>query len=197
MTGEVAAGERGQCTIAIERLGISQPVAHENVSVLAANHRPAHREPAQTGEHEHVHECLTLGGNARRGNALAELCTSKRTFLAQAALDNRYSTLGGARRDTFLSKAPRVACEEARRREGVKPGVVLAANKVQRTPVQPRDQKRALLGQRPIDVRAGQARTPRTDRQAQPAPILALYGKQPLDDGHRIARRRPREQLRC
>jgi hypothetical protein len=66
---------------------------------------------------------------------------------------------------------------------------------MERAAVQPRDQERALLSERAVHVRCGQAVAPRPDRQARSALILALDRQQSLRDRHRIACAFPCEEL--
>ena len=64
-----------------------------------------------------------------------------------------------------------LAGEQRRRGQGVQPGVVLGADEVQRSAVEPRDQERALVRERPVDVGGaepgrtvpGQRAAPRAD----------------------------------
>jgi hypothetical protein len=58
---------------------------------------------------------------------------------------------------------------------------------VQRPPVEPGDQQRALLAQRPIDVGCRQALGTSANRQTRAPRILALDREQALGDAGRVA----------
>src|SRR5205823_11014429 len=102
---------------------------------------------------------------------LAELEPGERA-IGEGALDRADAALGVCRRDAFLLEASRVAGEKARSRQRVQPGVVLAAHEVQRPPVQPGDEERAVLGERTVDVRGAEAGGPRADREAGATRVL-------------------------
>jgi hypothetical protein len=84
----------------------------------------------------------------------------------------------------------------ARRGQGLQQRIVLAADQVQGAAVEPGDQQRAVLAQRPVDVRRGQARGAGADRQAGAARVLPLHREQALGDGNRIPSRLAGEALR-
>jgi hypothetical protein len=120
----------------------------------------------------------------------------RRPLAGQRALDDRHAALGVGRTHALLRQAPRVGGEQRRRRHRVQPAVVLAAHQVQRAPVQPGDEQRALLDQGAIHVGGRQPRAAGPDGQASAARILRLHRQQASDDRDRVARRRPGEQLR-
>ena len=120
----------------------------------------------------------------------------ERPLLGQRALDDRPPRSARGGDDALLRQPPRVAGEQRRRRQRVQPRVVLAAHEVQRPAVEPRDDERAVLGQRAVDVGGRQPGGPRADRQPRAARVLRLHGEQPLGDGDRSRRGRPGEQLR-
>jgi hypothetical protein len=66
---------------------------------------------------------------------------------------------------------------------------------MERPPVEPGDDKRAVLGERSVYVGGGEPLRACAYREACPARILALDGQQALGDSHRVAHGRPREEL--
>ena len=84
--------------------------------------------------------------------------------------------------DAVLAESPMTVREPARGGEGLKPGIVLAADEVERAAAEPGDDERAVLGEGAVDVGGGQAGGASADGEAKPARILPLYGEQPLGD---------------
>jgi hypothetical protein len=66
---------------------------------------------------------------------------------------------------------------------------------MQRPAIEPRDEERALLAQRPVDVGGVEALAARADCQARAALVLPLDGEQALRDRDGTARPRPRQEL--
>jgi hypothetical protein len=66
---------------------------------------------------------------------------------------------------------------------------------VQRPPVEPGDQQRALVAERPIDVGRREPFRAGADGKPRAARVLALDGEQPLGDGDGIGQRRAGEAL--
>ena len=163
--------------------------------MLPADHRPANRDAAETGQQQHVHERLAIGRHVRRTDPLAQLHPCQRTVGLERPLDHGNAALGRGLRDTLLRQPPGVAGEERRRRQRLQPRIVLTADEMQRAAVQCRDQQRAVLGQRPVDIGGGQADRPRPDRQPRPARILRLDREQALRHSDRIACRGTRQEL--
>jgi hypothetical protein len=77
----------------------------------------------------------------------------------------------------------------------VKERKVLAPYEVERPPVDPGHDERALLGEGAIDVRRREPLRARADGEPEAARVLALDGEDALRDGDRVARRRPGEHL--
>ena len=125
------------------------------------------------------------GRDAGRVEPLAQLRAGQRALLGERPLDRLDAALGLRRRDPLLGQPPGVAGEQRRRRQRLQPGVVLAADQVQGAAVEPGDQQRALLAQRPVDVGGAEALGAGADREPRAARVLALDGEQPLGDGER------------
>jgi hypothetical protein len=164
--------------------------------VRAVEYRPAHRQPAQRRQHQQVHQRLALRPHPRPLDPLAQPPAIQRPLPLERAHDRRHAALGRVRRHALLGQTPSVAGEQSRRRQRVQPRVVLAGHQVQRAPVQPCDQQRALLAERTIDVRRAHAAAARADRQAHAARVLPLHRQQAPRHRHRIPRPRARQQLR-
>ena len=115
---------------------------------------------------------------------------------ASASLDDRDGLVRVRRRDALLGQPPGVGKGQPRREQRLQPPVVLAADQVQGAAVQPGDQQRAVLRQRPVHVGRGQPGRAHPDGQPGAARVLGLDGQQP--PGHRLgaARGLPGQQLR-
>jgi hypothetical protein len=143
-----------------------------------------------------VHERLALGPHPGRRDPLAELVARERTVLGKRPLDGADPAFGVLGAHALLAKPAHVPGELGRRREREQPRVVLAADQVERAAVQPGDQERALLGERAVDVRGGEALAARAYRQPGAPWILPLNGEQPLGHCRGVARPRAGEELR-
>ena len=164
--------------------------------MLLAAHRAADDQAPQRGEEEQVDHRLALGGDAGGLDPLAQLDPRQRPLLGQRPLDCPHRTLGLGLADALLAQPPHARGEQRRRGQRLQPRVVLAAHQVQRAAVEPGDDQRALLAQRPLDVGGAQPFGARPHRQPEAARVLALHCEQPLGDRGRIAQRRPGERLR-
>ena len=122
--------------------------------------------------------------------------TIERALLGERPLDRLDAAVGLRRRDPLLGEPAGVAGEQRRRRQRLQPGVVLAADQVQGAAVEPGDQQRALLAQRPVDVGRGEALGAGANREPRSARVLPLHGEQPLGDGDGIGQRRAGQSLR-
>ncbi len=142
-----------------------------------------------------MHERLPRGRHAGALESPAELLARVRAVLEQRAADQLHAALGLRRRDALLEEPARVGRGQRRRREGVKPRVVLARDQVQGAAVQPCDQQAAIDRQRAVDVARRGSLAAGADRQPRAARVLALHREQMPRGGERVARGRAGEQL--
>ena len=157
VAGEIAASELGERALPVDPRLRTEPVAHERVRVLPADHRPSHDQPAQRREHQDVDECLALRRDAGAVEAVAELDPRQRPVVRDRTRDGLHSPLRLRRRDALLRQAPRIPGEERRRRQRVQPPVVLAADEVERPAVEPRHDERAVIRERAVHLGRGDA----------------------------------------
>src|SRR5215469_17672388 len=99
----------------------------------------------------------------------------------EGLLDDTHATISRRCRDAKPREdAKRADLELRLGGEPVHGPVVLAANEMQRAAVQPGDEQRLVLRQRPVDVSSRQARRPGADGQPGTARILTLDREKPL-----------------
>ena len=200
--GQVAARELGQRGVALgarelgHRRG-AEPVAREREGVAAVlAQRAEDGDPAQRGQHEQVRRGLALGADALGGDALGQLGAGERAGVGQRPFDDRHRALGVLGRHALLRQPPATRRQARGRRERQQPRVVVAAHQVQRAAHEPRDDHRALVGERRVDVARRQPRRARAQGQARRAQVLGLHRQQPAHDVRDAGRARAVHELR-
>lgn len=185
--GEVATGEPGERDVAVDRRGgTPEPVADEDERMLAAHHRPADGDPAQSGQPEDVHEGLPRHRDPGRPDPLAQLRPGQRPDVGQRPLDHRDAALGGGRRHALLAEPAGVAGGQRWGRQSMQPPVVVRTDQVQGPAVEPGDHQRTVGAERSVDVGRGQAGGARADREPRAARVLGLDGEQSFGDCDRV-----------
>ena len=187
---QVAAGQLGQGRVAVDRLLRPEPVARPGRR--RAPCRPSARGRRSRAGSARKSRWTSAWPSVRhpgRVEPLAQLRPGQRPLLGQRR----------ARSSPPRARPPRgmtPSCAQAPARCEVSSGgvvsacsqrVVLAADQVQGAAVEPGDQQRAVLAQRPVDVGRGEAGGAGADRQPGAARVLPLHGEQALGDGARVA----------
>ena len=116
----------------------TQPVADQRVRLLAADHRPPHEQTTKGRQDENVHEGLPLYPHPDRRDALPQLPASQRPFRGQSTFGHLDALVCRGRGHAFLAQPARVAGVQRGGRQRVQPPVVLGADDVQRSAVEPR-----------------------------------------------------------
>jgi hypothetical protein len=152
VTAQVAAGEFRQRAIAIHINPVPEPICDQGIRVFTPDHRAAHRNPFKACTHQQVDQRLALSAHPGSRDPFSELHPGERAVLGERPRDDVDAPFGGSGVDSLLSQTPGVGRRQRRRRERMKPAVVLAADQMQRPTVEPSDEKRSIDGQRPVDV---------------------------------------------
>jgi hypothetical protein len=124
----------------------------------------------------------------------SQVLALERPFLGQRAVDHRDGLIGRVQPEAMLFEPARDPGLLGRSRQGEQPRHVVRAHQMDRAPVDPRHDDRALVDL-PVDVGDRQAGHAGAQRQHPGAEILRLDREQPLRNRLRAARGRAGEQL--
>ncbi len=196
VTGEVATGELGESTVAVDLRTFTEPVGDEREGMLAVDHRPSDDEPVERRPEQHMDHRLPAPRNPGPLEHRADLSPGLRPIVAKRS-DERGDPASGGRGADALLRQPTVArAPELRSGQGVQQRLVLGGDQVKCPPVDPRDHERALDGERVVHRRRMPAGRASPQRKTRSPWVLALHGEQVARGLEWIRRRCPREPLR-
>jgi hypothetical protein len=194
--GQIAPCQLAKSALRIYRDQFAEPIAHECKRLHSSDHRATHDQASKRRQGQQVDERLPSNDHSCRNQTLAESVALERAFFCQRSYDRRNAAFGGVSRDSLLSQTSGVGGCQLGRRQSVEPWIVLCADQVKGSSVEPRDQQRAVLRQPGVYLAGGETRAPRPYGEARTARILGLDREKTLDHRDRIMNGRAGEQLR-